>query len=83
MLSQILGKVALKWPRKTVQKTKQKSTKNMKLSTLFGRFWSLNNQSFQMSETTFNGFSFWFWSQDNWRSRNMDKLLLNLFDAFL
>ena len=47
MLSQILGKVAPKWPRKTVQKTKQKSTKNMKLSTLFGRFWSLNNQSFQ------------------------------------
>ena len=36
--SQILGKMALTWPHKIITKIFLKSTKNMKLSTIFGGF---------------------------------------------
>ena len=42
-----------KGPLKTLIKILQKSTENMKISTIFGRFQSLNNSSYQKSEATF------------------------------
>ena len=44
--------MAEKGPKKTLKKI-EKSTKNMKLSTIFGKSWGLNNSSYQNSEATF------------------------------
>ena len=50
--SQILGKVFVKRPWKTVKIKYKKTTKNMKLSTIFGGFGCPNDPSNQFSEAT-------------------------------
>ena len=52
--SQILQKISLTWPLKIIKKLLLKSTKNMKLSTIFDRFQGLNNSSYHIFRTTFN-----------------------------
>ena len=51
--SQILEKVALTWPHKTLKKLLQKGPKNMKLSAFFSGFIGLNDSSYQFFEATF------------------------------
>ena len=50
------------WPLKTLEKIKQKSTKNLKFSTIFGGFRGRNDWSYQICR----------------RPRNMNKLDLNI-----
>ena len=59
----------------------------MKLSTIFGGFWGLNDSSYFIFDDTFQypislSFIFLFWSQDTGRPRNMTKLDLNILNAF-
>ena len=51
--SQILEKMALRWPRKIIKTIFLKSTKNMKLFTIFGGFRGLNDSSYHIFEDTF------------------------------
>ena len=51
--SKILQKMALKWPHKIIKKMFLKSTKNMKLSTIFGSFWGLNDSFYLIFVDTF------------------------------
>ena len=51
--SRILQKIALKWPHKIIKKIIIKSNKNMKLSTIFGGFWGLNDSFYLIFEDTF------------------------------
>ena len=74
------------WPLKTLKQILEKRTKNMKLSTIFGSFWGLNNLSYLIFEDTFRlsifpKLNFLFLSQDTGRPRNMNKLDLNILDA--
>ena len=59
----------------------------MKLSTIFGGFRGLNDSSYQIFEDTFQQLifpklNFLFLSQDTGRPRNMNKLELNISNAF-
>ena len=59
----------------------------MNLSTIFGGFWGLNDLSYLIFEDTFQQsifpkLHFLFWSQDTRRPKNMNKLDLNISDAF-
>ena len=53
MWSQILEKMAVKWPCKTIKKY-LKNTKNMKFSTIVAGFQGLNNRSYHTSEDIFD-----------------------------
>ena len=53
-MSKILQKIALTWPHKIIKKIFLKSNKNMKLSTIFGAFWGLNDSSYLIFEDTFH-----------------------------
>ena len=80
-------KISLTWPHKIIKKIFLKSTKNMKLSTIFGNFRGLNDASYHIFEDTFQlsifpKLNILFLSQDTGRPRNMTKLDLNILDAF-
>ena len=65
----------------------KKSFKNMRLAIIFGGFRGLNNQSHQIYGATFYSkffitIIFYFLSQDTRWPRNMNKLNLNILDAF-
>ena len=79
--------MAEKGPPKT-PKNKQKSTKNIKLSTICGEFGGLKISSYQISEATFQqaiflSFHFCFGHKNPGYLETRTKLHLNILDMFI